>query len=32
MNHYVKIPSQYMGPNGDIDRVKLEALPAERPH
>ncbi len=26
MNHYVNIPSQYMGPNGDIDRVKLEAL------
>jgi hypothetical protein len=26
MNHYVNIPSQYMGSNGDIDRVKLEAL------
>jgi hypothetical protein len=26
MNNYVNIPSQYMAPNGDIDRVKLEAL------
>jgi hypothetical protein len=26
MNCYVNIPSQYMAPNGDIDRVKLEAL------
>lgn len=26
LNNYVNIPSQYMGPNGDIDRVKLEAL------
>jgi hypothetical protein len=26
MNNYVNIPSQYMGTNGDIDRVKLEAL------
>jgi hypothetical protein len=25
MNNYVNIPSQYMAPNGDIDRVKLEA-------
>lgn len=26
MNNYVNIPAQYMGPNGDIDRVKIEAL------
>ena len=26
MNNYVNIPSQFMAPNGDIDRVKLEAL------
>jgi hypothetical protein len=26
MNNYVNIPSQYMAPNGDIDRVKLESL------
>jgi hypothetical protein len=26
MNNYVNIPSQYMAPNADIDRVKLEAL------
>jgi hypothetical protein len=26
LNNYVNIPAQYMGPNGDIDRVKLEAL------
>jgi hypothetical protein len=26
MNNYVNIPSQYIAPNGDIDRVKLEAL------
>jgi hypothetical protein len=26
MNNYVNIPSQYMAPNGDIDRLKLEAL------
>jgi hypothetical protein len=26
MNNYVNIPSQYMVTNGDIDRVKLEAL------
>jgi hypothetical protein len=26
MNNYVNIPSQYMAPSGDIDRVKLEAL------
>jgi hypothetical protein len=26
MNNYINIPSQYMAPNGDIDRVKLEAL------
>lgn len=26
MNCYVNIPSQYMVPNGDIDRVKTEAL------
>jgi len=26
MNNYVNIPSQYMAPNADIDRLKLEAL------
>jgi hypothetical protein len=26
LNNYVNVPSQYMAPNGDIDRVKLEAL------
>jgi len=26
LNNYVNIPSQYMQSNGDIDRVKLEAL------
>ena len=26
LNNYVNIPSQYMAPNGDIDRVKLEGL------
>jgi hypothetical protein len=26
MNNYVNIPSQYTAPNGDIDRLKLEAL------
>jgi len=26
LNNYVNIPSQYMAPNGDIDRLKLEAL------
>jgi hypothetical protein len=26
MNNYVNIPSQYMAPNADIDRVKLESL------
>ena len=26
LNNYVNIPSEYMAPNADIDRVKLEAL------
>ena len=26
MNNYVNIPSQYMSPNGDVDRLKVEAL------
>ena len=26
MNNYVNIPAQYKTPNGDIDRVKIEAL------
>ena len=26
MNNYVNIPSQYMAPNGDVDRLKVEAL------
>ena len=26
LNNYVNIPSQFMAPNGDIDRLKLEAL------
>jgi hypothetical protein len=32
MNNYVNIPSQYMQPNADIDRVKLEALSCGASH